>query len=67
MQADEDQLALLKKLLHSITLSSGLVVNFHKSCLVPINVSLEKLAPWPKLLAVRWALFLLPFLDYLWV
>jgi hypothetical protein len=42
MQADEDQLALLKSLLHSITLSSGLVVNFHKSCLVPINVSPEK-------------------------
>jgi hypothetical protein len=42
MQADEDQLALLKRILHSITLSSGLVVNFHKSCLVPVNVSLEK-------------------------
>jgi hypothetical protein len=42
MQADEDQLALLKSLLHSITLSSGLVVNFRKSCLVPINVSPEK-------------------------
>jgi hypothetical protein len=42
MQADEDQLALLKRLLHSITLSSGLVVNFHKSCLVSINVSPEK-------------------------
>jgi hypothetical protein len=41
MQADEDQLALLKRILHSITLSSGLV-NFHKSCLVPINVSPEK-------------------------
>jgi hypothetical protein len=42
MQADKDQLALLKSLLHIITLSSGLVVNFHKSCLVPINVSSEK-------------------------
>jgi hypothetical protein len=42
MQADEDQLALLKRILHNITLSSGLVVNFHKSCLVPINVSPKK-------------------------
>jgi hypothetical protein len=39
MQANEDQLVLLKRLLHSISLSSGLVVNYHKSCLVPINVS----------------------------
>jgi hypothetical protein len=42
MQADEDQLALQKIILHNITLSSGLMVNFHKSCLVPINVSPEK-------------------------
>jgi hypothetical protein len=35
-------MALLKRILHSITLSSGLVVNYHKSCLVPINVSPEK-------------------------
>jgi hypothetical protein len=42
MQADEDQLALLKIILHIITLSSGLVVNFHKSSLVPINVFHEK-------------------------
>jgi hypothetical protein len=42
MQANEDQLVLLKGILHSITLSSGLVVNYHKSCLVPINVSPEK-------------------------
>jgi hypothetical protein len=39
MQADENQLALLKGILHNIALSSGLVVNYHKSCLVPINVS----------------------------
>jgi hypothetical protein len=42
MRADEDQLALLKGILHNITLSSGLVVNYYKSCLVPINVSPEK-------------------------
>jgi retron-type reverse transcriptase len=42
MQANEDQLVLLKRILHSISLSSGLVVNYHKSCLVPINVSPKK-------------------------
>jgi hypothetical protein len=38
MQANESQLILLKDILYKITLSSGLKVNFHKSCLVPINV-----------------------------
>lgn len=42
MQANEDQLDTLKNVLHNITLSCGLVVNFHKSCLVPINVSADK-------------------------
>jgi mannosylglycoprotein endo-beta-mannosidase len=42
MQANEDQLSILKDALHKITLSSGLVVNFHKSCLVPINISSER-------------------------
>jgi mannosylglycoprotein endo-beta-mannosidase len=38
MQENDDQLSSLKDALHKITLSSGLVVNFHKSCLVPINI-----------------------------
>jgi hypothetical protein len=42
MQANEDQLSFLKDAVHIITLSSGLVVNFHKSCLVPINISSER-------------------------
>jgi hypothetical protein len=42
LQAKEDQLLLLKDILHKITLSSGLKVNFHKSCLVPINISQEQ-------------------------
>jgi hypothetical protein len=41
MQADVEQLLVLKELLQKITLSSGLKVNFHKSCLVPINISQE--------------------------
>jgi hypothetical protein len=44
MQAEAGQLLLLKELLHKITLSSGLRVNFHKSCLVPINISQEHAA-----------------------
>jgi mannosylglycoprotein endo-beta-mannosidase len=42
MQAKDDQLSILKYAMHKITLSSGLVVNFHKSCLVPINISSER-------------------------
>jgi hypothetical protein len=37
MQGVESQLLLLIKILHKIYLSSGLKVNYHKSCLVPIN------------------------------
>jgi hypothetical protein len=39
MQAEVGLLLFLKELLQMITLSSGLRVNFHKSCLVPINIS----------------------------
>jgi hypothetical protein len=42
MQANEEQLMLLKEILHKVTLSSGLIVNYHKSCLVPINISQEQ-------------------------
>jgi hypothetical protein len=42
MQVDEDQLTILKDALHKITLSSGLVVNYHKSCMVPINISSKR-------------------------
>jgi hypothetical protein len=38
MKAYESQLLILKDILHKVTLSSGLKVNFHKSCLVPINI-----------------------------
>jgi hypothetical protein len=38
MKACESQLLIFKDILHKVTLSSGLKVNFHKSCLVPINI-----------------------------
>jgi hypothetical protein len=42
MQANESQLTLPNEILHKITLSCGLVVNYHKSYIVPINTSAEK-------------------------
>lgn len=44
MQACENQLVHLKDILHNVGLSSGLKVNYHKSCLIPINTDLEKAA-----------------------
>lgn len=43
MQADARQLFCLKAILNSFASSTGLVVNFSKSLLVPINVSNEKM------------------------
>lgn len=42
MQASETQLNLLKEILYKVEQSSGLRVNYHKSCLVPINVEQGK-------------------------
>jgi hypothetical protein len=42
MQGDESQLLLLKEILLKITMSSGLKVNYQKSCLVPINIDHER-------------------------
>jgi hypothetical protein len=42
MQGCQTQLLLLKEILQKIALSSGLKVNYHKSCLVPINIDHEK-------------------------
>jgi hypothetical protein len=42
MQGEEHQLLILKDILHKIELSSGLKVNYHKSCLVPININAQK-------------------------
>jgi hypothetical protein len=39
---DEAQLLHLKKILQKITLSSGMKMNYHKSCLVPINMDVSK-------------------------
>lgn len=43
MQADARQLFCLKALLHSFAMSTGLKVNFHKSCLIPINVPTHRI------------------------
>ena len=43
MQADARQLFCLKAILNSFAASTGLVVNFEKSLLMPINVSNEKM------------------------
>jgi len=37
MQGCESQLLHLKEILHRIAISTGLIVNYHKSCLLPIN------------------------------
>jgi retron-type reverse transcriptase len=42
MQADARQLFCLKALLQSFAQSTGLKVNYHKSCLIPINVDALK-------------------------
>ena len=42
--ADSVQLSALKKALEDFSKSTGLYVNFHKSCMLPINVSDEEIA-----------------------
>ena len=42
MEADVSQLEILKQALQNFSKSSGLAVNFHKSCMLPINVSEEQ-------------------------
>ena len=42
MEADPCQLDVLKKTLHEFTISTGLCVNYHKSCMLPINISAER-------------------------
>jgi hypothetical protein len=42
LQADARQFFCLKALLHSFADSTGLKVNYHKSCLIPINVDAQK-------------------------
>lgn len=44
MPADSTQLAALKDALNEFSKSTGLFVNFHKSCMLPINVLDEEIA-----------------------
>lgn len=43
MQADSRQLICLKGLLENFAQSTGLRVNYKKSCMIPINVSDERM------------------------
>ena len=42
MPADETQLLNLKNLLQEFTKATGLKINFHKSSMVPINITLDR-------------------------
>jgi hypothetical protein len=42
LEADQDRLAVLKQALHDLSLSTGPVVNYHKSCMLPINIIDQK-------------------------
>jgi hypothetical protein len=42
MQGQDDQLILLKSILQSFAVSTGLKVKYSKSCLVPININNER-------------------------
>jgi hypothetical protein len=42
LEADPIQLAILKQALEDFSLSSGLTINFHKSSMLPINISDEE-------------------------
>jgi hypothetical protein len=44
LSAEMDQILALKEILHKFSLSTGLTVNYHKSLIVPINVSDEDTA-----------------------
>jgi hypothetical protein len=39
LEADPEQLAILKQTLLDFSISTGLSVNYHKSCMLPINIS----------------------------
>ena len=42
VQADSQQLSVLKQALQDFSVSTGLSINFHKSCMLPINISEEE-------------------------
>jgi hypothetical protein len=44
LEADSAQLAVLKEALEDFSASSGLSINFHKSCMLPVNVSDEEVS-----------------------
>lgn len=61
------QLLALKEMLHAFHASTGLKVNFHKSCILPIKLIQMKLLDWLLCLVVKLGLCLSPILGNQWV
>jgi hypothetical protein len=66
LQADNDQLMVLKEILDEFSAFTGLKVNFHKSSMIPINVSQQETTNL-LILDVSLLQCLSLILDYLWV
>jgi hypothetical protein len=63
MQADQDQVLVMKHILETYAQSTGLKINFHKSSMVPINLARERAQTFADLLGCKIAS--LPF-TYPW-
>jgi hypothetical protein len=59
MKASQRELFILKGLLESFSQSTGLRVNYGKSCMVPLNTTMTKLSYWQEFLDASWNPYLL--------
>jgi hypothetical protein len=66
MKASQRELFTLKGLLESFAQSTGLRVNYRKSCMVPLNLSLKKPISWLESLVASRKLSLSPTLGCHW-
>ena len=66
MEGQEDQLLILKNILQSFAASTGLKVNFLKSCLVPINMSNERASELANVFCCSLGSFPFTYLVFLW-
>jgi retron-type reverse transcriptase len=66
LHASESQLGVLKDVLRKIELSSGLIVNYHKSCLLPINIDNDKAGELANIFGCSVGVFPSPTLDCQW-
>jgi hypothetical protein len=53
MQADQDQVFVMKQILETYAQSTGLKINFHKSSMVPINLARERAQIFADLLGCK--------------